>query len=148
MAEREGPLAAGAEARTEPLVTTRRGFLAYMVAGSSTLLVGGAFLTADAEAETLGLPELADIVDLGDLLILAEAPYRYNLRLEVTADNRVRFELPRLDKGQGIATALAMVIADELDADYDRTDVDLSDARADRPFTITGSSSTIRFRSS
>ena len=149
MAERGGSLAAETKASSEPrawdeaLATTRRGFLTYLVAGSSTLIVGGAF-TADAEAEALGLPELADIADLGDFLILAETPYRYNLRLEVTPQNRVRFALPRLDKGQGIATALAMVIADELDADYDRTDVELSDARADRPFTITGSSSTIR----
>jgi isoquinoline 1-oxidoreductase beta subunit len=66
------------------------------------------------------------------------------MTLEVTAHNRIRFELPRLDKGQGSATAIAILIADELDADYDRTDVTLSDARSDRPYTITGSSSAMR----
>jgi isoquinoline 1-oxidoreductase beta subunit len=37
-----------------------------------------------------------------------------------------------------------MRIAEEMDADYDRVDVELADRRADRPQTITGGSSTIR----
>ena len=83
-------------------------------------------------------------LDLGDSLVAVEQPYKYNLTLEVTLHNRVRFELPREDKGQGIATALAMMIAEEMDADYDRVDVELSDRRSDRTTTITGGSSTIR----
>ncbi|MGH7338069.1 MAG: molybdopterin cofactor-binding domain-containing protein, partial [Myxococcota bacterium] len=120
--------------------TTRRGFLKFVLAGSSYLVVGGVFLTRRESAAV----EPSELFDPADVLILSEAPYANNLRLEVLPHNRVRFELPRLDKGQGIMTALAMLVADELDADYERTDVELSDARADRPYSLTGYSSTIR----
>jgi len=124
------------------LATTRRTFLKFVLASSSSLVVGGAFLTRkEISAQT---QEASDLIDPADVLILAEMPYATNLLLEVTPHNRVRFELPRLDKGQGIMTALAMLVADEMDADYERTDVELSDARADRPYSLTGYSSTIR----
>ncbi len=125
------------------MALTRRSFLTYTLAGSATLVVGGAFPDGEAEA-SLAFPELGELLDFGDVMVLAESPYAHNLVLEVGADDRVRFELPRLDKGQGIATALAMLIADELDADYERVDVTLSDRRADRPFSITGNSAAVR----
>jgi isoquinoline 1-oxidoreductase beta subunit len=129
---------------TDPAGLTRRRFLQYTLAGSATLVVGGTFVDADEAGASIGLPELGEIVDFADVVILAEAPYATNLVLEIRADDRVRFELPRLDKGQGIATAIAMLIADELDSAYDRTDVELSDRRADRPFSITGNSAAVR----
>jgi len=122
---------------------SRRRFLKYAIQGS-TLVLGGAFLESEEAAASISLPELGEILDFADVVRLAESPYAANLVLEVTADNRIRFELPRLEKGQGIVTAFAMLIADELDADYDRTDVTLSDRRADRPFSITGNSAAIR----
>ena len=120
---------------------TRRRFLQYTLAGTGSLVVGGAFVGADRAEAAL---DLGEIVDFGDVVVLAESPYANNLVLEVRPDDRVRFELPRLDKGQGIATALAMLVADELDADYERTDVVLSDRRSDRPFSITGNSAGVR----
>jgi isoquinoline 1-oxidoreductase beta subunit len=133
--------------RMEPnetgLDTTRREFLQVLVAGSS-LMIGGVFLTREQASALSGPGNTSDTADLGDSLVAVESPYKYNLTLEVTPHNRVRFELPREDKGQGIATALAMMIAEEMDADYDRVDVDLSDRRSDRTTTITGGSSTIR----
>jgi isoquinoline 1-oxidoreductase beta subunit len=109
--------------------TTRREFLQVMIAGSS-LMIGGVFLTREEAAALPGPGNTSDVADIGDSLIAVETPYKYNLTLEVTPHNRVRFELPREDKGQGIATALAMMIAEEMDADYDRVDVELSDRRA------------------
>ncbi|MBB6092253.1 isoquinoline 1-oxidoreductase beta subunit [Povalibacter uvarum] len=122
---------------------SRRSFLQYSLAGSATLVMGSTFV-GDEAAASISLPELGEILDFPDVIALAEAPYASNLLLEITTGNRVRFELPRLDKGQGIATAFAMLIADELDSDYERTDVTLSDRRADRPFSITGNSAAIR----
>lgn len=127
-----------------PASPTRRRFLQYTLGGSATLVMGGTFVAVDEADASVSLPELGEILDFADVITLAETPYASNLVLEVTADNRVRFELPRLDKGQGIATAFAMLIADELDADYERTEVTLSDRRADRPFSITGNSAAIR----
>jgi isoquinoline 1-oxidoreductase beta subunit len=128
------------EAGVTPL--TRRGFLKFTLAGTATLVVG--FGVAEESDASIGVPELGEILDFADAVILAEAAYATNLVLEITAGDRVRFELPRLDKGQGIATALAMLVADELDADYERTDVFLSDRRPDRPFSVTGNSAAIR----
>jgi len=140
---------------------SRRGFLAAMVAApaltavvmsesataSAGLLDGLGGAAGDVAGDLvpdLGFPETADIVDLGDLIILADFPARYNLLVEVTPQNRVRFEVPRLEKGQGISTACASILADELGARLSDLDVSLSDARLDRPFTITGSSSAVR----
>jgi len=124
--------------------TSRREFLKILV-GGSTLVVGGVFLARDEAEALLPAPgDTSEYFDLGDFLVASESTYKYNLLLEVTPHNRVVFYLPRQDKGQGIATALAMIVADEMDADYDRTDVVLSDARADRPYTITGDSCTMR----
>jgi len=128
--------------RSEP---TRRGFLQFVVAGGGALVVGCSLDDGPLDpGEDAAALELPDVLDLGDVFILAEQPYANNLILEVTPQNRVRFELPRLEKGQGIVTALAMMIAEEMDADYDRTDVEISRARADRPFSLTGYSATIR----
>ena len=126
------------------MATTRRNFLKYTLTSSATLVVGGALLAPGESEASISIPELGEVFDDADLLKLAESPYTLNLVLEVTHDNRVRFELPRLEKGQGIATALAMLVADELDADYDRTDVVLNDRPSDRPLSITGGSTTMR----
>lgn len=104
-------------------------------AGAGGLLGGGGLL---------GTPEASDLVDLGDLIIASEAAYQYDLILEVREDGTVRFELPRIEKGQGIATAVTMLVAEEIDARPEDVIVELSDARLDRPFTLTGSSSNVR----
>ena len=59
-------------------------------------------------------PLQADIIDLGDILILAAAPTADMLTLTVNGDGTVDFLLPREEVGQGITTAFAMLIADEM----------------------------------
>jgi isoquinoline 1-oxidoreductase beta subunit len=127
-----------------PFNQSRRRFIQFMIGGSTSLVIGGAWLENKQLEAAIAIPELGEVFDIADILTLAELPYATNLVLEVTEDNRVRFELPRLDMGQGIATAVAQLVADELNADYGRTDVVHSDRRADRPFSMTGNSSTIR----
>jgi isoquinoline 1-oxidoreductase beta subunit len=51
------------------------------------------------------------------------------LVLEVTAANRVVVRLPRVEVGQGVTTAVAMMIAEELDARLADVDIPLADAR-------------------
>src|SRR5688572_1911437 len=72
--------------------TTRRGFLKFVIVGGGTLVVGCSVSNPETFQETSQALELPDLLDVGDVLILAEAPYARNLVLEVTADNRVRFE--------------------------------------------------------
>jgi isoquinoline 1-oxidoreductase beta subunit len=67
------------------------------------------------------------------------------LVLEVTKDNRIVFRLPRAEVGQGITTALAMVVADEIDARLADVDVPLENARQDLGTAqSTGGSSSVR----
>lgn len=50
----------------------------------------------------------------------APGEVRLNGWVKVTADDRVVVQVPRSEMGQGVLTALAMVLADELDADWSR----------------------------
>ncbi|NNN29798.1 xanthine dehydrogenase family protein molybdopterin-binding subunit [Streptomyces sp. S3(2020)] len=51
------------------------------------------------------------------------------LVLEVTRENKVVVRLPRVEVGQGVTTAVAMMIAEELDARLVDVDIPLADAR-------------------
>ncbi|MFH0519358.1 molybdopterin cofactor-binding domain-containing protein [Streptomyces sp. M41] len=64
------------------------------------------------------------------------------LVLEVTPANRVVVRLPRVEVGQGITTAVAMLIAEELDARLADVDIPLADARA-KGNQFTGGSSSV-----
>jgi isoquinoline 1-oxidoreductase beta subunit len=121
--------------------TTRRGFLTFLVA-APTLTVATR-MTADAVVPSLPAP--ADIRDLGEILILAGTPTSNMLVLEVADDGTVRFQLPRSEVGQGITTAVTMLIAEEMDIPLAAVRVTLSDARPELLFNqLTGGSNTIR----
>ncbi|HEU4405085.1 MAG TPA: molybdopterin cofactor-binding domain-containing protein [Polyangiaceae bacterium] len=92
-----------------------------------------------------GLPGLPDLADFGDALILAGLPTAHLLVLQVGEDGRARLELTRAEVGQGIATAVAMLVAEELDLRLEDVDVPLSDARPELVFSqFTGASNSIR----
>ncbi|WP_189943519.1 xanthine dehydrogenase family protein molybdopterin-binding subunit [Streptomyces aurantiogriseus] len=65
------------------------------------------------------------------------------LVLEVTEANRVVVRLPRVEVGQGVTTAVAMMIAEELDARLADVDIPLADARTEGN-QFTGGSSSVR----
>jgi isoquinoline 1-oxidoreductase beta subunit len=92
-----------------------------------------------------GLPDLTDFVDLGDVLTTVALPTSRLLILEVTPANRVVLQLPRAEVGQGISTAVAMMVADELDARLSDVDTPLSDARPELLLNqTTGGSNSVR----
>ncbi|MGW6731027.1 molybdopterin cofactor-binding domain-containing protein [Streptomyces sp. NPDC055013] len=64
------------------------------------------------------------------------------LVLEVTPANKVVVRLPRVEVGQGVTTAVAMMIAEELDARLADVDIPLADAR-DEGNQFTGGSSSV-----
>lgn len=87
----------------------------------------------------------ADLVDLGDLLILAGVPTANMLVLSVDEEGIAHFRLPREEVGQGLTTAVAMLVAEELDTPLDRVRIQLDDARPELLFNqLTGSSNSIR----
>jgi isoquinoline 1-oxidoreductase beta subunit len=116
-----------------------------MLVAAPTLTLATRFLAPEPVAEAALLPSVGDIIDLGDVLILAGAPTAHMLVLQVRGDGTVHFELPRTEVGQGITTAVAMLVAEELDLPLSQVDVTLDDARPELVFNqLTGSSNTIR----
>ncbi|MET7476574.1 molybdopterin cofactor-binding domain-containing protein [Streptomyces sp. NPDC005648] len=63
------------------------------------------------------------------------------LVLEVTPANRVVVRLPRVELGQGVTTAVAVMIAEELDARLADVDIPLADARTKGNQSTGGSNS-------
>ncbi|MGW3241961.1 molybdopterin cofactor-binding domain-containing protein [Streptomyces sp. NPDC001070] len=120
----------------------RRRFLAYVLA-APTLTV--AVPAAGAAAAVPTPPAPADLLDLGDILILAGTPTAGLLVLEVREDGTAVFRLPREEVGQGLTTAVAMLVAEELDAPLESVRIELDDARPELLFNqLTGSSNSIR----
>ena len=115
--------------REQILSTDRRSFVGYLIKGTTLgvalRFVGDGVSPAIAGAQ-LDIPEIADELDLVDLLILSGTPFYYDYLIEITPDNRIRFELPRMEVGQGIETAAVMMLAEELDCRISDVDVSLS----------------------
>lgn len=150
-AESEGVTNAAMSSDVLDARVERRSFIGYALKGSAlavALTVGAERLDGGKDAEALDLlppiPELADELDLTDLLLLSGDPFYYDYLIRIEADNRVRFELPRMEVGQGIITAAVMIVAEELDVAVDMIDPSLSPAEIRRGTgQITGGSHSI-----
>jgi isoquinoline 1-oxidoreductase beta subunit len=107
---------------------SRRRFLGYLIAGPT--VVAGAQLLAAAPAQAaIPTVQAIDAYDLSDLLTDAALATSGLLTVGVNRDGTVSFALPRAEVGQGITTAVAMTIADEMGVAVDRVKVTLADAR-------------------
>src|SRR5205807_1395547 len=83
--------------------------------------------------------------DVGDSLVQFGAPTMPLVKLSVGTDGKVTLEMPRLEQGQGIATALGMMIAEEMDVPLSDVIVHSADAQPELRYNqITGGSSSIR----
>ena len=56
-------------------------------------------------------------------LVAGDGETMFNVWLKIAPDNRVTAIVPHADMGQGVHTTLAMMLADELDADWELVDV-------------------------
>ena len=127
----------------------RRRFLTFLVTAPALTVaarVGAEVLTpARADAVVPSPPQPADVADFGDVMTALTRADTDLFVLQVSPDNRIRFEVPRAEVGQGITTALAMIVAEELDARLADVDVPLSDARQDLGAAqSTGGSTSVR----
>ncbi|NNF17153.1 MAG: molybdopterin-dependent oxidoreductase, partial [Gammaproteobacteria bacterium] len=84
---------------------TRRTFIGAGVAGAGALIVGVAIRPGNRAPKVMEMMAGAD-----ESLI--------NLWLKIASDNTVTVIAPHSEMGQGAQTALAMMLADELDADW------------------------------
>lgn len=138
----------GQPEHTGPDSPDRRRLLTWTVA-APTLSVAAGFGLAPIDARALALPltppDTTDVFDLADAIALTSAPTMPLVRLTVQPDGRVRLELPRAEVGQGISTAAAMMVAEELDVPLSMVDVPLSDARPELVFNqLSGGSAAVR----
>ncbi len=141
--------AATSEDMTSGGPLTRRRFLTYVVAAPVLTVaassVGDLIAPGQAYAVVPSPPQPENIADLGEVMAAATKAAQRLFVLEVTPDNRVVFRVPRAEVGQGITTALAIVVADEIDARLVDVDAPLEDARQDiGTAQSTGGSSSVR----
>lgn len=125
----------------------RRRFLGYVIAAPT--LVAGAQIglgraLSGAKAVVPSLPSVSDLYDLSDLLTDAANFTAHLITVTVNPDGTASFALPRAEVGQGITTAVAMTIADELDLPIEKVRVTLADARPELVWNqITGGSNSM-----
>jgi isoquinoline 1-oxidoreductase beta subunit len=121
---------------------SRRRFLGYLMAAPT--VVAAAQLFTDLAQAAIPTVQLIDAYDLSDLLNNAAMPTSGLIAVVVNTDGTVSFALPRAEVGQGITTAVAMTIADEMDVPLQNLNVTLADARPELIFNqLTGGSNTM-----
>ncbi|WP_192821550.1 xanthine dehydrogenase family protein molybdopterin-binding subunit [Rufibacter sp. LB8] len=89
---------------------------------ASTLAGGGMLLHANTWASLLS-PAAAKKMDREVNHVFA-----LNAFLKITSQNQVLFQVSKHEMGQGIATGMAMILAEELDADWEKVQVEFIDA--------------------
>ncbi|MDX3000970.1 molybdopterin-dependent oxidoreductase [Kribbella solani] len=149
MAEHRRSLDAPSEEAGGRGLVGRRRVLGYLIA-APTLAVGASWLINDsdprsADAAVPSVPQPQDLFDLGDLQNLAAAPTSGLITVEMRADGTAHFALPRTEVGQGITTAVAMIVAEELDLPMEKVEITLADARPELMMNqLTGGSNSTR----
>jgi isoquinoline 1-oxidoreductase beta subunit len=102
---------------------TRRDFLRQLGVGTGALVFGYSMLPGEASAK--GLPDINTLVDE---IFHSGIPLNDFVKIEL--DGTVHVIAHRSEMGQGTRSSLAAVLADELEADWDRIVVDQADADA------------------
>ena len=121
---------------------SRRRFMGYLLAAPT--LVAGAQLFVEPASAAIPTHQSVDDYDLTDLLTDATKPTAHLITITVNTDGTASFAMPRAEVGQGLTTAVAMVIADEMDLALDKVTVTLSDARPELVWNqLTGGSNSM-----
>jgi isoquinoline 1-oxidoreductase beta subunit len=132
----------GARGRSGSSGVSRRRFIGYLVAGP-TVIAGAQLWTPSARA-AVPTHQPVDRYDLTDLLTDATKPTAHLITVVVNPDGTVSFALPRAEVGQGITTAVAMAIADEMDIALGKVNITLADARPELVWNqLTGGSNSM-----
>src|SRR2546423_11332025 len=112
----------------------------FLIAGPTLAIAGRLGFTDLAGAFPTKTDEVPDVLDFTDIFMAAESGSAYDLKIEIKPDNRVYFEFPRMDIGQGVITSTTMMVADNLDVPMENMDTVLSPAEQKRGAYITGGS--------
>src|SRR5437763_6577356 len=121
---------------------SRRRFIGYLLA--APVVVAGADLLAEPARAAIPTHQPVDDYDLTDFLTDATKPTSHLITVTVNPDGTVAFALPRAEVGEGITTAVAMTIADEMDLSVEKVNVTLADARPELVWNqLTGGSNSM-----
>lgn len=127
---------------------SRRTFLGFVVAGPTLITAvkwfGPGATVANAQTVPSIGPQLAEQYDLIDFLRDADAPTANMIEVVINEDGTVSFDMHRTEVGQGLSTAIAMVIGEELDISIEKVNITLADARPELLYNqLTGGSNSI-----
>jgi len=89
---------------------TRRAFITTGVAAGGTVVFAVAIRRGDRTDKVIDL-----VADSNDAL--------FDIWLKISPDNSVTAIIPHAEMGQGVHTTLAMMLADELDADWNKVEI-------------------------
>ena len=120
---------------------TRRDFLKASFTTGGALLIG-AFLDACAPVVETEAPTAAPIATQTSTPV-PEPPFQPNLFIRIDTDGSVTLTVHRSEMGQGVRTALAMILADELEADWTKVRVVQSPADFKTGNQLTGGSGSV-----
>ena len=122
---------------------SRRRFIGYLIA-APTLVAAADLRAAPAADASVPTVQPVDFYDLTDLLSDAANLTASLITVTINPDGTATFALPRAEVGQGITTAVAMMIADELELPLDKVNITLSEARPELEFNqLTGGSNSM-----
>ncbi|MGH3353331.1 MAG: molybdopterin cofactor-binding domain-containing protein [Nocardioides sp.] len=129
-----------------PARVSRRSFVGYVI-GGTTLIAAADLGLAPSAAHAAVIPsppQIPEHYDLNDFLTHCAQPTSNLIAIEVDEKGHANFALPRMEVGQGITTAMSMLIAEELDLPLDHVHVTLAPARPELLFNqLTGGSNTM-----
>ncbi|WP_295702551.1 molybdopterin cofactor-binding domain-containing protein [Lapillicoccus sp.] len=123
----------------------RRTFVGFVLGGATLAVAADLSVgAAPAQAAIPSPPQIAETYDLGDLQTQSALPTSALITITVDSQGIAHFAIPRAEVGQGITTAAAMIIAEELAVSVDKVDVTLAPARPELIFNqLTGGSNTM-----
>src|SRR5690349_1371591 len=105
---------------------SRRDFLKVSFAASGSLLL--AACAPELPTETLTPTQAAVATVTASQTPVPETPFQPNLYIRIDPDGTVTLNIHRSEMGQGVRTALAMLLAEELEADWTKIRVQQMDA--------------------
>jgi isoquinoline 1-oxidoreductase beta subunit len=105
--------------------TVLKGFL---IAGPTLAVAARIGFANTADAWPTKTEELPDEQDFTDIFVASQQDTIYDLKVEIRPDNRVYFEIPKMEVGQGIMTTCGIMLADNLDVAFEQIDLALSPA--------------------
>ena len=121
----------------------RRTFLGYVMAGSTLVVAADLATGRPARAAIPSGPQVPELYDLEDLQTDSALPTSALITVTITKEGRAKFQLPRMEVGQGVITSTTMILAEELDLPFDKVDVTLAPARPELLLNqLTGGSNT------